>query len=311
MDRSNARTEPDILLEAGTNELEALVFSLNKHRYGINVAKVREVMLGPKLHRLPESSPSIEGVFMLRDRVVPLICLRRHLGLAPHPPQAIQDPAATRVIVAEFNGRLSAFRVDAIEQIRRVSLEHVNPMPRMHAFESAPVVALMRIEDLLVPMLDFEMIVTEVHGGARLNIPPPPTQPPAPARGGRRIVLAEDSMIIQTMIRSSLQSAGYQQVHTFDDGKAAWEWLQGAAAAGQAVDLVITDIEMPQLDGLRLCKLLREHPSYQGLPIVLFSSLVSPDNQHKGEAVGATAQISKPELGHLVDLMARLLGEPA
>lgn len=306
---TRTRYDAGILLETGTNELEALIFSLDGHPYGINVAKVREVMIAPAIHCLPDSPPAVEGVFWLRERVVPLVSLRGYLGLTPYPPEMLAESSATRVIIAEFNNGIHAFRVDCIERICRLSLQAINPLPRLEEFGNVPVVALAGLDEgeALVPMLDFEMIVAELRGGAILKMPTARAAAGETARASKRIVVAEDSPTIKRLMTRSLVDAGFKQLHVFEDGQQAWDWLIVDAQAGGVVDLVITDIEMPQLDGLRLCRLIRDHEVLKDTPVILFSSLVSDDNRKRGETVGATAQISKPELAQLVDLMESIL----
>ncbi|QDU61813.1 Chemotaxis protein CheV [Planctomycetes bacterium Pan216] len=298
--------EKDILLEAGTNELEVLVFSLDGRPYGINVAKVREVISPPTVHRMPSSHESVEGAFRLRDRVIPLINLARFLGM-----ESSVAPKDSRIVVTEFNSVLNSFRVDDVRRIYRVSWDHIEPLPSIPEFSDTPITAVTRIDDVITPMLDFEMIVDRIHAfsGLRPEITPVTD---AGHRQGRHIAIAEDSVTVQQLISDTLTTAGYENVVIFNNGLSLWEWLEAQAADGpetlsDRIDVVIADIEMPRMDGLHLTKRVREHPVLGGLPIIIFSSLITPDNLKKGKSVGATMQISKPELFHVVTILDDLL----
>lgn len=297
----------DILLEAGTNELEVLVFYLEKSPYGVNVAKVREVITPVLVHRLPETHEAIEGAFRLREKVVPLIGLRHYLGLSPVTEDEKRDKEGSRIIVTEFNQTLNAFRVDAVDQIHRLSWEQIQPMPRIGGAGGTPITAIAKIREKLVPMLDFEMIIDRIKTINQLRTGPVPNKWNVD-RGSKQVAVAEDSMTVLRLICDSLIASGYAKLQAFTNGKDLWEWLQKQAAQPNGkVDIVISDIEMPQIDGLHLTKRIRADAIYKDLPVVLFSSLVNADNVKKGLSVGATEQISKPELHTVVELVDEIL----
>lgn len=307
-DSAQTAIQQEILQEAGTNELEILVFYMAGHPYGVNVAKVREVMLCPKLTRPPTQFPAVEGVFMFRGRVVPVLRLRDCLGLPPYAPEALVDPQATRVIVTEFSQRLTAFRVDTVERIVRVYWDKIMPVPRQEAFSECLATAILNLDERLVPLPDLERLIAGLGGSRDMEAP----ITARPQRADFGIALAEDSHPIQRILVSTLQKAGYTRLRAHDDGEQMWQWLQQEAMSSTdslrgRVDLIITDIEMPNLDGLRLTRLVREHPRLKALPVVIFSSLITPETQHKGDSVGATAQICKPQLPRLVELIDSLL----
>lgn len=308
----------DILLEAGTNELEVMIFTLDGNPYAINVAKVCEVIMAPQVRRLPSPPPSVEGVFMHRQRPVSIVRLRALLNLRPYASEQLADPTGTRVIVAEFNQRLTAFRVDSVERIFRVRGGQIRRLPRASELETISIVAMIELEDGLIPILDFETMVYDLGGGREEGGPAAVVaQAPPAARATRRIVVAEDSATIRRLVSTRLKGRGYEHVQLFEDGQQAWDWLSAVAAGGAhavagSVDLVVSDIEMPQMDGLRLCRLIRESEPLKPLPVILFSSLVNAGNEKKGDAVGATAQISKPDITLLIEAVDRILfGEAA
>ncbi|MFO0944430.1 MAG: chemotaxis protein [Planctomycetota bacterium] len=302
----------DILLDAGTNELEILVFHLDGGSFGVNVAKVREVITPLVVHRIPASHPSVEGAFRLREKVVPLIGLREYLGLVPLSESQRQNREGSRIIITEFNQTIHAFRVDAVDQIHKVSWELISPMPRITDSHVSPVTSIAKVNDKLVPMLDFEMIIDRIQRMNQLRTGPIPNRWKVD-RGSKHVAIAEDSHTVHQLIVDSLKVSGYTHVHAFTNGHDLWSFLESRANEGTdlagKIDIVISDIEMPRIDGLHVTKKIREHHVLKDLPVVLFSSLITPDNLKKGQAVGATAQISKPQLHTVVDLIDEILAK--
>lgn len=295
--------QTDILLESGTNELEVLVFTLGENRYGVNVAKVREAIRPVPLTSIPESHPSAIGAFQLRDTVTTLIDLHKFFELKSEAPEY----DSRRIIVTEFNQVRIAFLVDAVEQIYRVSWESIAPMPPIGTTES-PVTSVCTIRDNMVLMIDFERIVFDITGHDLFDVKVEDSEKSA-ERMNTRILLAEDSSLMRSLITKNLKRAGYSNFVAVEDGSLAWNLLQ-QQATGQLDDpfaVIITDIEMPQLDGLALTKRIKETQQLSSLPVIVFSSLVSPDNAKKIEQVKADGQITKPELRNLVDLIDNLM----
>jgi len=301
---SNILLEKEILLESGTNELEILVFQLADYNFGINVAKVREVLPVANIISLPKAHPSIMGVFKLRDTVVPCVSLRTHLGVG----QGDEDSEKT-LILTDFNNHQTAFTVDTVERIHRLSWEHILAVPNLKALAQTPVTAIARIDNRLIIMLDFEMIsdhVTEQFFRTgpvenRLGLP----------RETLRILMADDSPTVRQAIETTMRSSGYTNLKMFENGGEVWTWLKNRMNEtdnlAEVADLLISDVEMPQIDGLHLCKLIKEHPLLNSLPVILYSSIVTPDNRKKGDAVGADVQIAKPELTKIVELADNLI----
>ncbi|PQO29356.1 chemotaxis protein CheV [Bremerella cremea] len=298
-----------ILLEAGTNEAEILVFEVAGQTFGVNVAKVKEVLGISNVTRLPEGHASIEGVVRIRQDVVTLIDLAHFLYGDVEEAQAKDNDC---LLLLEFNQRPLAFRVHRVHRIYRVSWKATRPLPNTLGM-NAPITSVVLIDGKLVQILDFESIGAEVAGiteqqaadAAQIVKIEAPDVP---------IVFAEDSRMISEMIRDHLQDAGFSNIHGFVDGLAAWEYLEKVAEAQTTEDIrdrvgiVITDIEMPRMDGFSLAKHVRMHPVLGQLPILIFSSLVSKDNQKKGAQVGVDAQVSKPRYAELVSTARQLLG---
>ena len=304
----NILLDKEILLESGTNELEVLVFRVADFTFGINVAKVREVLPLTGITRLAKSHPSVRGVFKLRDKVVPCVSLIDHLRIP-----VTGDNHEQFLILADFNHQQTAFLVDAVEQIHRLSWERIMSIPSLLALSDTPVTGVSRIGERLIVMLDFEMVIDQVtHHEFSID---QVENPLGVNRGALRLVLADDSPTVRRAVSNTLRASGYMQLEVFENGRDAWLWLESTVAQmapGELpADLVISDVEMPQVDGLHLCKKIKEHTSMRSLPVLLYSSIVTPDNFKKGKAVGADAQVSKPELDQVVRLADELISGKA
>ena len=301
---SNLLLDKEILLESGTNELEVLVFDVADYTFGINVAKVREVLPAMDITSLPRSHASIRGVFKLRNQVIPCVSLLDHLGIT-----ATREASETTMILTDLNQQQTAFLVDAVERIHRLSWENILAVPGLEALSHTPVTALARCEGRLVVMLDFEMILDDVTDHYfRIDTV---ANPMGLARESLRIHLAEDSPTVREAIGNTLRTSGYSQLSFFENGAQAWNAIEERWKATQRVedvcDLLIADVEMPQVDGLHLTKRIKQHPQLKQIPVLLYSSIITPDNRKKGEAVGADAQVPKPELTRVVELADELI----
>lgn len=296
--------DKDILLESGTNELEALVFDVGNFTFAINVAKVREVLRTPRITPLAKSHPSIRGAFSLRDRVIPCISLARHLST-----RSLRPEPESHLVLTEINQQQTAFLVDEVHHIHRISWEHILPVPDLYSLTRCPVTALTHCDERLVLLLDFEQVLHDVTGAeARMGKIANPQGVP---RETMRILMIEDSPTVRNRAGNILRASGYEQVLFFNNGAEAWQWLEervdAAGQLGEIADLVISDVEMPQVDGFHLTKRIKGHPVLSRLPVLLYSSIITHDNYKKGTAVGADAQITKPELDRVVELADRLI----
>ncbi len=301
----NILLDKEILLESGTNELELLVFDVADYTFGINVAKVREVLPRMGITALPRAHRSIRGLFKLRNQVIPCVSLQDHLGIEPR-----GDLSESTMILADFNQQQTAFLVDKVERIHRLSWQEILAVPGLEALSHTPVTALARCDNRLIVMLDFEMILDDVTDQYfRTDAVANPEGAP---RERRRILLAEDSPTIREAVGNTLRGSGYTQLQCFENGEQAWDWIQRrwqeTQRLDEVADLLIADVEMPQIDGLHLTKRIKEHPELRRIPVLLYSSIVTPDNKKKGAAVGADAQVSKPELAEVVRMADELIG---
>lgn len=271
-----------ILLEAGTNEAEVLVFRVRGRRFGVNVAKVREVLPIERVTEIPRSHPAVDGLVEIRETVVPLVDLDCYLygNTADAPPCRAVAPGEGNggdvcgtLILLEFNAQLIAFRVQQIERIFRVSWKDTLPAPKL-GDESSPITSVLRQQEGLVPLLDFESICASTGIGSAA---------------------------------SSLDNVPKVECFTRAQMPIVFDPQQFA----NRVACIITDIEMPRMDGLSLTKRVREHPVMAATPVVVFSSIASRDNAKKGKQVGASAQVAKPKYDDLLRTVDHLLAQTA
>jgi two-component system, chemotaxis family, chemotaxis protein CheV len=299
-----------ILLEAGTNEVEILVFRVGNEICGVNVAKVREARKLDRAVFLPRFPDAIEGVVCVRDAVVPAVDLCKYLwGTREN-----IDPSQERNLLLEFNERMVAFRVQSIDRVYRVSWKDIIPMPQCSS-KDVPITGLVLLEGKIVTLLDFESIGAKMGVSGSVECHLKKSADTDVEVKNLPLVFADDSPLIRRMMREALVRSGYKNIRFFSDGQEAWDYLANLAGnktpedIRQSVAGIITDIEMPRMDGFRLTKCIRENAVLKDLPVILFSSLVSKDNEKKGIQVGATAQISKPRWEELAESLIEVLKE--
>lgn len=298
--------ETGILLESGTNELEILEFKVGKNYYGINVAKIREIISYQTPTPIPNADPRIEGIFMPRDEIISIIDLAEVMHLEK-PDKVTND----MYIVTNFNQLNTAFHVNGVLGIHRVSWSDiVKPDSTINTAGEGMATGIIRIDDKLIIILDFEKIVSEINPETGLKVSDVEHMRNR-SRNESPILIAEDSALLSKMIVNCLEQAGYTNLTTTDNGKECWDKLQQYLNEGNVddnVSCIITDIEMPQMDGHRLTKLVKEHDKLKHIPLIIFSSLVNAEMRRKGEKLGADAQLSKPEIGQLVGAIDSLIG---
>ena len=297
--------DTNILLESGTNELEVLEFTIAGNHYGINVAKVREILAMTKITPVPNSHPCIEGIFMPRDTIITAINLVRALGF-PEDANRSND----MLIVTNFNNLNIAFDVEQVLGIHRVSWKDiVKPDATVNAPGAGIATGIIKKLESLIIVLDFERIVEEICPETSLRMSEI-AELGERERNNIPITIAEDSPMLQKLVTDALTQAGYTNLHVYSNGQEAWDSLQELKknnGVDYGVRCIITYIEMPQMDGHRLIRLVRNDEALKHLPIIVFSSLINEDMKLKGERLGADAQISKPEIGQLVACIDNLI----
>lgn len=295
----------EILLESGTNELEIMEFTIQGEIFGINVAKVREIMKRTPVKAMQKSHPDIEGIFKPRDELITVIDLAAYLGLAPsdHPERDI-------FIVTSFNGQSFAFHVHTVEGIDRISWTQMRkPNKIIYGGEEGVATAIAEFEGRLITILDFEKIVAEINPETGIQYSDLERLGER-GRSDKPILVAEDSMLLGKMIIECLHRSGYVNTVKTDNGQEAWDYLCEVRDCGdpikEHVACIVSDIEMPLMDGHRLTKLVKSDPELKEIPVVLFSSLINEEMQRKGQELGADEQISKPQIAQLVSIIDRL-----
>ncbi len=299
--------DTNILLESGTNELEILEFKIGDNHYGINVAKVREILQYQPITPVPNAHPFIEGLFMPRDTIITVVDLARSLSL-----KSTVSPS-DMLIITNFNNMDIAFHVHQVVGIHRVSWAEVNKPDRtVNSTENSAATGILKLNNKLIIILDFEKIVSDISPETTLKMSEIDKMGDR-NRNDADILVAEDSPLLSKLIADSLNKAGYLNLHLCNNGQEAWDklvqWHHDGDDILNHVRLVLTDIEMPLMDGHRLCKLIREQKDFDDLPIVIFSSLINDEMRRKGESLGVNAQITKPEIGKLVGVMDELIKE--
>ena len=292
--------ETNILLENGTNELEVLEFTIGNNHYGINVAKVREIIGYQEVTPVPNSHPSIEGIFMPRDKIITVISLAKELNLA-----MTGSTQTDMMIITNFNKLDIAFHVQSVVGIHRISwADIIKPEATLNTNETSVATGIIKMDKKLIIILDFEKIVTDISPETGLKVSDI-TLLGERERCDEPILMAEDSPLLSQLISDSLKKAGYTNLIRTANGDEAWKQLEKFKKEGnptEKVSCIITDIEMPVMDGHRLTKLVKSDEELKSIPLVIFSSLVNDEMRAKGHALGADYQLSKPEIGSLVQV---------
>lgn len=294
-----------ILLESGTNEIEVMEFTINDSLYGINVAKVKEILVSEPVKHMPHSHPAVEGIFKPRDVVLTVVDLPRYLlGVEG------EKKAKDLFIITEFNKINIAFRVHTVVGISRISWKDIQkPDKTVCRGEEGVATGIAQCGADLVTVLDFEKIVAEIAPETSIQMSEI-DQLGHRDRSDATILVAEDSILLSKMIEEALHKSGYVHTKMFPNGQELWDYLDGLRSNkyfDQYVSLVITDIEMPQMDGHHLTKRIKDDRDFGKIPVVIFSSLISEEMRIKGKELGADEQLSKPEIGHLIQVIDELL----
>lgn len=290
-----------ILLESGTGEIEILEFVINNRHYAINVIKTKEILKIDNITKLPNSKAAIAGISLVRGDVITVIDLKYVLGKEKQ-----SDVKESMTLLCEFNKSKVAFLVDKVLGIRRIGWNQIKKPNEIT--DNSLVVGNIIMDEKILMLLDFEKIVIDLmssYGVYEQNIEKINYNRD---RADVKLILADDSTTIRSMLSDVLTKAGYTNLTFFDDGKQVLDHLNKLKEKNhekflEYVDALITDIEMPQLDGHTLTRRIKEDKILNKLPVIIFSSLITDDLHHKGESVGADAQMSKPDIDNLVELI--------
>lgn len=301
----------DILLESGTGELEILNFTVDDSSYAINVLKVREILRIKKgdIKKLPDKSDVILGMTNIRGDVIMIVNLSSYLNS-----ELIENDGIIMAILAEFNATKILFAVDDVLGIDRIGWDDIQPPDRMMGELINGVIKSDENKDL-INFLNFEKILEDLQPeiGNEIDVQPEASADLRARRKNITLALADDSPTTRNMIKDTLVEAGYEDFKIYSDGQKLYEHLLEIKENNpddsilDHVQGIITDIEMPNMDGHTLIRKIHEDRYLRKLPTVIFSSLISDDLLHKGKEVGADAQITKPELDKMVGVIDELV----
>jgi len=297
---------------AGTNKLEILMFSLGKDKrtqreetFGINVFKVREVMRIPEITRAPDMPESVEGMVSLRGALVPVINLAKYMGID-------SDSKREIMIVTEYNGLTQGFLVRAVDNILRLDWSAMRVPPQMLLAELGGLVtAVTELKDKrLVMMVDVEKILSETSKYDSEYI----IQNVQPLGKERTVFFVDDSTVARNQIARTLDAMQVKHVSAIN-GLQAWAELVKMAdyadethtPLNKSLHVILTDVEMPEMDGYMLTRKIKSDKRFSGIPVVMHSSLSSSSNQQLGKTVGVDAYVPKFEPQRLAQTLEKLL----
>lgn len=294
MSENNKRS--NILLESGTNEVEFLQFKLGNLNCGINVSKVSQVVQfrSETITRLPSNAKSIIGTYFYQDEAINVVDLSSYLDI-----KYKEENTKSLLLITEFNKTKIGFKIEDVNQIHRLSWEEFTPYTDSNGITGSDcIVGTVNVASEIVLILDFEVILSEINPSRSIETFMGEVGE-ASSEKDLKIVLCEDSKIIRSIIEQSLNKGGYSNIKYFENGQEGYNYLKDVGV--DEVDLIISDIEMPRMDGLALCKSVRSNSNFKDIPFLFFSSLINDEMRRKCSKVGGTACFSKPEINELVE----------
>ncbi|MGR3320001.1 MAG: chemotaxis protein CheV [Candidatus Anammoxibacter sp.] len=300
----------EILLESGTNEVEIAEFVIGSQNFGVNVAKIREFVPFDQLDitKIPDKHPSMLGVFLLRNNTIPLIDLEIHLNIKK------KERVERRVVaVTDFNNTVNGFVIDSITRIHRLSWKDIQPMTGFLENCATSITGTIHIEDREILVLDAEQIIDDIFPEYSMASKENTCVEASllEKRKQKKLIIAEDSSTIRNLIIRMLSSVGYSNVTAYENGKDAYDAFvvlkdkieNKGESITDLVNLAVFDIEMPQMDGLTLCKKVKTDLGLPNIPVIMFSSLINKQMEIKCKKMGADAHITKPQINELVELV--------
>ncbi len=298
--------ETNILLESGTNELELLEFFVGNEDYGINIAKVSEILTYREVTPMPSTPDEVEGVFMPRDKLITVVDLHKVLDI----PQPVGNNGL--LIVCEFNQLDIAFHVSTVKGIQRISWSNIEKPPTVaNNSQKGVATGIAKVDGKIIIILDFEKIIADLNCSAGLDASGiEKLEKSEEVDYNAKIVIAEDSPLLNQLVVNAFTKAGFHNILSFSNGQEAWNYISSYADSDDVtshISLLVSDIEMPQMDGHRLTKLIKDHRNLNKIPVFLFSSLIDDQMKLKGKSVGADEQFSKPQIGGLIQAVMAVL----
>lgn len=301
----------EILLESGTNEVEILEFYLGEQGFGINIAKIAQIIPydRSKLTVVPQDNPTLLGTLLWQGQTIPLLDLNIFLN------QARQEVEHPIVLVTEFNGVRNGFLTDGVNRIHRISWQAISPMGDLLDRYTSVCTGSIHIDGNDILLIDFEYIIARINPETSISFRRI-EEKVSSGRGDKMVIFVEDSAFIRSAVAGQLEKLGFLQLMMFENGQDACDHIRERVDTARRQDpagsglpsLVVTDIEMPKMDGLALCRTIKKELQLDMVPVVLFSSLINEQMAFKCREVGADAYLAKPRVDELVGVMDRLLG---
>ena len=289
-----------------TSTLQLMEFTMAGDSFGINVAKVTEIMRFTRITPMTLSHPCIDGVFKPRGKLITVINLPRYMAL----PES-ENPASDMLMITNFDNVNAAFLVHSVEDMHNISWSKVErPSSIVYGNQDSVITGTTKIGEKILTIIDFEKVLYDINPETGLQIS-------EVHRMGERaivtkpIVVVEDSVFLRRMLIEALEVAGYTNITSFDNGQDAWDYLMKCRSECLAnitpiekkVSIIITDIEMPRMDGHHLTKLVKSDEILTKVPVLVFSSLIDDAQKQQGEKIGVSAHLSKPQIGKLVSTL--------
>ena len=294
-----------VTTEAGTNEWQLVVFVLGEQTFAINVDKTREILRWPGCRAIPDAPVALIGITSVRGEVLPMVDLRIFLGIQPTTPLE-----QSKVIIAEFNEVKLGFVVDAVERIYRIKSEDLDAS-MTGKYLGDWILYVIKRDSRNVLLLDYEAIVQTISPQLVIQHSGDPSKAVAMMDGvghpaDYHIIVAEDSPLIRKQVEDALVASGFTNLNICPDGKVAYDAI---VRDREHCDLLITDVEMPHLDGLTLTRRIKENVETKDVPVIVFSSIMSADIKRKAASVGANYQVTKPEITQLIEHVVKVIRE--
>ena len=320
--KTDEKKRQQILTESGTNEVEIIEFMLGRQSFGINVAKVREIVSYDRLSvtAVPEAYHSVMGMLLLRENTLPLVDLKKHMGIAAK----AEDDERKIVLVCEFNKMVNGFLVDGVRQIHRCSWDQIVPLSPFLSYYKPGITSSITLDSNNVLMVDLEHIMVDIYPETKLVYSEQAVESHTldiakrhHEREETHIIFAEDSPIVRQSVKKVTEQAGYNSISVFDNGQDAYNEIQKLAekaknrhvGIGEYVTAILTDIEMPKMDGLTLCRRIKEELRLTHLPVIIFSSLINDQMINKCKSVGADGWADKLQVEELIHVLDRFCVE--
>ncbi|MDH5509639.1 MAG: chemotaxis protein [Nitrospinota bacterium] len=320
--KTDENRRQQILTESGTNEVEIIEFMLGRQSFGINVAKVREIVSYDRssVTAVPEAYHSVLGMLLLRENTLPLVDLKKHMSL---PNYAAEDLRQV-VLVCEFNKMVNGFLVDGVRQIHRCSWDQIIPLSPFLSYFKPGITSSITLDGQNVLMVDLEHIMVDIYPETKLVYSEEVVEDHNldiakrhHEREETHLIFAEDSPIVRQSVKKVTMQAGYNKITVFDNGEDTYHEIQKLAdkarargvGIGEYVTAVLTDIEMPRMDGLTLCRRIKEDLRLTHLPVIMFSSLINDQMINKCKSVGADGWADKLQVEELIHVLDKFCVE--